>query len=228
MESSRFDTISRLFATRRLSRRSALATGGAGLAAAALGSAASAQDATPAATPVAETDHPSFLFVQSFGAGSIAAAANGQFTLTADHLTGQTIFFSDRPERIVGTVYVLVGPLAWLTYGVLMYAGRRKMLLLHRPPPPLNTDKPPRVTILIPAKDEGERIRACIESALAQDYPNFSVIAMKSGRHTTGPYAGTLQPNPVSVRTTQRTPGRSGPEVRQRLRLLRRPQPTGC
>jgi hypothetical protein len=104
VESSRFDTISRLFAARRLSRRSALATGGAGLAAAALGSAASAQEATPAGTPVAETDHPSFLFVQSFGAGSIAAAANGQFTLTADHLTGQTIFFSDRPERIVGTV----------------------------------------------------------------------------------------------------------------------------
>ena len=74
--------------------------------------------------------------------------------------------------------YLVVGPLAWLTYGVLMYAGRRKMLLLHRPPDPLKTDQPPRVTILIPAKDEGERIRACIESALAQDYPNFNVIAI--------------------------------------------------
>ena len=107
MESSRFDTISRLFAQRRLSRRTALATGGAGLAAAALGSTASAQDATPgapAASPEAETDHPSFLFVQSFGAGSISSGDNGHLTLTADHLTGQTIFFSDRPERIVGTV----------------------------------------------------------------------------------------------------------------------------
>ena len=107
MESSRFDTIARLFAERRLSRRTALATGGAGLAAEALGSAASAQEATPSApvaSPVAEKDHPSFLFVQTFGAGEITAADNGHLTLTADHLTGQTIFFSDRPERIVGTV----------------------------------------------------------------------------------------------------------------------------
>jgi len=33
-------------------------------------------------------------------------------------------------------------------------------------------------TILIPAKDEGERIGGCIRSALAQDYPDFEVIAI--------------------------------------------------
>ena len=66
----------------------------------------------------------------------------------------------------------------WLAYGVLMHAGRRKMLLLQRPVPPFKVDPPPTVTLLIPAKDEGERIRACIESALAQDYPNFNVIAI--------------------------------------------------
>jgi hypothetical protein len=44
------------------------------------------------------------MFVQTFGEGSIADAGNGNLTLTADHLTGQTIYFSDRPERIVGTV----------------------------------------------------------------------------------------------------------------------------
>ena len=85
---------------------------------------------------------------------------------------------SDRTELILFLAYVLVGPFVWVAYGVLMYAGRRKMLLLRRPPPPLKADPPPRVTILIPAKDEGERIRACIESALAQDYPNFNVIAI--------------------------------------------------
>ena len=104
METSRFDTIARLFAERRLSRASPRqGAGGLGagtLVTAGLAQAVSAQDATPAA----ETDHPSFLFVQSFGTGAIAAAENGTLTLTADHLTGQTIFFSDRPERIVGTV----------------------------------------------------------------------------------------------------------------------------
>ena len=37
---------------------------------------------------------------------------------------------------------------------------------LERPAPPI--DDPPRVTILIPAKDEGQRIGACLQSALAQ------------------------------------------------------------
>lgn len=37
---------------------------------------------------------------------------------------------------------------------------------------------PPSVTILIPAKDEEQRIAACIESVLAQDYPNFRIIAI--------------------------------------------------
>ena len=100
MESSRFDQVARLFAERRLSRRTAMVTGGAGLAAAALGSAANAQDATPEA----ETEHPSFLFVQTFGAGAIASGDDGLLTLTADHLAGQTVYFSDRPERIVGMV----------------------------------------------------------------------------------------------------------------------------
>jgi chlorobactene glucosyltransferase len=84
---------------------------------------------------------------------------------------------SERIELILFLAYLALGPLAWITYGVLMYAGRRKMLLLKRPVPP--SEKPlPTVTILIPAKDEGERIRACIESALDQDYPHFNVIAV--------------------------------------------------
>jgi chlorobactene glucosyltransferase len=36
----------------------------------------------------------------------------------------------------------------------------------------------PRVTVLIPAKDEGREIRGCIDSVLAQDYPALDVIAI--------------------------------------------------
>src|SRR4051812_41797328 len=50
------------------------------------------------------------------------------------------------------------------------------MRLLDKPRP--FPQSPPKVTILIPAKDEGERIRACIESAIHQDYPNCDVIAI--------------------------------------------------
>ena len=87
------------------------------------------------------------------------------------------IHFLSRPEAIVLLTYVSVGPLTWLFYGLIMHAGQRKMLLMHRPPRAIN-GPPPSVTILIPAKDEGERIRGCLESALAQDYPNFDVIAI--------------------------------------------------
>ena len=88
----------------------------------------------------------------------------------------------DHIELILFCLYLLLGPQAWVFYGMLMHAGRRKMLLLKRPPGPFTYEgkeiAPPRVCILIPAKDEGERIRGCVESALAQDYPNLDVIAI--------------------------------------------------
>lgn len=43
---------------------------------------------------------------------------------------------------------------------------------------PMPLEKPQTVNILIPAKDEAQRIGACVAAALEQDYPNFSVIAI--------------------------------------------------
>src|SRR5262245_57052486 len=108
MDSSRFDTIAKLFADRRLSRRQALAGGAAGLAAGALaaaglGGAARAQEATPApAAGAADTGET--LFVQSFASGTAApkTGAAGTYTLTLEHGLGQTIYFTDRPARVVG------------------------------------------------------------------------------------------------------------------------------
>ena len=109
MDPAQFDSITRFFASRRLSRRSAILTG-AGVAA--LGVAGAAAQATPdaatgQATPEAgfNSDIP-FMFVQTFGAGSIDQATDGVelLLLVADHVAGQTLYFSDRPERIVGMV----------------------------------------------------------------------------------------------------------------------------
>ncbi len=72
--------------------------------------------------------------------------------------------------------YLPNGPLAWLVYGYGNFAGRNKMLLLDKARPAPNP--PPKVSIVIPAKDEQGRIRACLQSALDQDYPNFEVIAV--------------------------------------------------
>ena len=101
MHPSTFDLISRWLAERR-SRRQALAAAGGGLAALGLGRGAVAQEGSPVATG----DRVPFMFVQTFGAGSLVPLADedGTLVLEADHLAGQTIFFSDRPERIVGMV----------------------------------------------------------------------------------------------------------------------------
>jgi hypothetical protein len=111
MDGTGFDRIARLFADRRLSRRRAVAQGGAALAGAGIaaidgyparGRTAAAQEATPAAIEGGEKTE--FLYVQSFRHGSIApkAGADGTYTLTLEQGLGQTIYFSDRPERTVG------------------------------------------------------------------------------------------------------------------------------
>jgi hypothetical protein len=107
MDASRFDSVSKLFARRRLSRRQTLRQGAAGLAAGVLATGlarkGSAQDATPAPAD-ATGQNTQFLFVQSFQQGRIAPkeGADGTYTLTLEHGLGQTIYFSDRPERLVG------------------------------------------------------------------------------------------------------------------------------
>lgn len=107
MDATRFDQITKLFADRRLSRRQALRKGGAGLAAGALAAVglnrpAAAQDAASPAP--AAGDKLMFLFVQAFRSGSIVrkAGAADTYTITLEQGLGHTIYFSDRPARIVG------------------------------------------------------------------------------------------------------------------------------
>lgn len=80
-------------------------------------------------------------------------------------------------EWILGFLYLLLGPVMWGVFGWLMIKGKQRMSLLELAREQLPSD-PPHVTILIPAKDEGERVRDCLRSALAQDYPKFDVVAI--------------------------------------------------
>lgn len=110
MDPERFDSISRLFAERRLSRRRALRQGGAGgLAAGLLGMVglSAAAQGTPEATPgVPEEELATFMFVQSFADGSLEPQAGepDRYTMTLRRGLDQTIYFSDRPDRIFGLV----------------------------------------------------------------------------------------------------------------------------
>jgi hypothetical protein len=110
MNASRFDTIVKHFANGRLTRRKAITQGGTGLAgalaAAGLARAARAQVATPGATPVGGGEEIVYLYLQAFQAGSIVPkpGEEDRFILTLEQGLGQTVYFSDRPYRIVGAV----------------------------------------------------------------------------------------------------------------------------
>jgi hypothetical protein len=147
MDSQTFDSVAKLFASRRLARAQATAGTPSDLAAASpavsglpapkatdVGAqAASGSTPNPAAlrsgaggatdfalvanqtpgvtlvgTPEAngEAKKVMFLFLQSFETGSLTPKpdAPGHFTLTLDRGLGETIYFSDRPERVFGSL----------------------------------------------------------------------------------------------------------------------------
>jgi hypothetical protein len=113
MDASRFDRLTRRIAG-RTSRRTAVGSALAGLGLGAFGQLAPAQEATPGPT---DGENPVFMFVQTFAAGrgevnpgagtptpdgTPVAGGGARFLLTLEGHTGQTIYFSDRPDRIVG------------------------------------------------------------------------------------------------------------------------------
>jgi hypothetical protein len=104
MDATRFDAIARLFANRRLSRRQAVCTAGDGLAALAAADFSAPALALGTAQPNAERG-PTMLFVQSFRAGSVSPKAGdaGRYALTLEQGLGQTVYFSDRPDLVVGS-----------------------------------------------------------------------------------------------------------------------------
>jgi hypothetical protein len=130
MNENRFDGIAKLLAKRRLSRRSAMRAAGVTAGAAALGrtALAAAQDATPAAGAAGLAEDKATLFVQTAAGGTfvrnpnagkpLATAASpvavpgasptpavgGQYLLTLTGHAGETIAFSDRPQRNFGEV----------------------------------------------------------------------------------------------------------------------------
>lgn len=120
MTTHRFDALTKSFAT-TFSRRSALRSTGIGLAAGIVGTSglkAAAQEATPAAAPSVDgAVDATFYFVQTATSGTFAPnpgagtpevagtptpGGGAEYLLTLEGHHGGTIYFSDRPERIVG------------------------------------------------------------------------------------------------------------------------------
>lgn len=102
MDAHSFDAFTRQFSRIRATRRATIGAVVSGFAAATLNRSAAAQEATP--TP--EDEYPQFLFVQLADQGTWVPSPDepGVFLLSLSGATSQTLFFSDRPQRIVGTV----------------------------------------------------------------------------------------------------------------------------
>src|SRR3954451_24804638 len=83
--------------------------------------------------------------------------------------------------HILFATYLVIGPLVWLLAIASLFLGLSRMNRVMRDRAELPSDEGsplPRVTVLVPAKDEGERLRRAVGTVLAQDYPNFDVVAI--------------------------------------------------
>ena len=98
------DGLLETIAQRRANRRTALAGGLAGALSLAGGKLARAQDATPVASD--DTVYPMFLYVQLAEGGAWTQSEDDPeiYELALYGIASQTAYFSDRPERIVGTM----------------------------------------------------------------------------------------------------------------------------
>jgi len=79
---------------------------------------------------------------------------------------------------IVLTAAVLA---VWTSRHVLIGVERRRGFVLtedFRPEPPIDPERLGKVSVVVAAKDEQDNIGPCVESMLAQDYPDFEVIVV--------------------------------------------------
>src|SRR5439155_26607259 len=74
-------------------------------------------------------------------------------------------------------IYIVLGPALWVLFALAIAMAHVRMNRLRRPPGKLPDDLP-RVNVLIPAKDEGEGVRECLDRVLALDYANLNVMAV--------------------------------------------------
>ena len=67
----------------------------------------------------------------------------------------------------------------WVLVGVALWRTRRALIVLPEAGPGPATDFPrPKVSVLVPARDEAENIERTIRSLAAQDYPALEIVAV--------------------------------------------------
>jgi hypothetical protein len=154
MNESRFDAFTR-WAAGPTTRRAALGSAGAGLAALVV-SRVAAQDASPVAVPeVSSVASPTadaeinLLFVQTGGVTTLTPGTGGLHTLTITDVAAQTLYFADRPSRITGAIPTATFIGTWAeTFG----------------------DSPPNATLIGHPEAGGETEEAAVVELLSPTY----------------------------------------------------------
>ena len=68
----------------------------------------------------------------------------------------------------------VAGTWIWLIYSMLESFKNTPILIASKKLPP----KPPKVSVILPARNEESYISRCLDSLLDQDYPNYEIIAI--------------------------------------------------
>src|SRR5262245_30133483 len=71
------------------------------------------------------------------------------------------------------TIYLAIANLFWLAFLIQAYIGLRKLEYLHEDIEPVST---PKVSIIVPARNESRIVARSLHSLLNQDYPDFEII----------------------------------------------------
>lgn len=80
------------------------------------------------------------------------------------------------PEGYLAIAYGLLGPGAWGLFLFTAVKGRARLQL--RPKVAVPVEPPPRVSVIVPCRNEAAGIAECLQSILSQDYANFELIAV--------------------------------------------------
>lgn len=81
------------------------------------------------------------------------------------------------PEGYLATAYALMGPGAWALFFFVAVKGRARLMIRSTPAAAL-PEPPPRVSVIVPCRNEAAGIETCLRSVLAQDYPAIELIAV--------------------------------------------------
>src|SRR5215207_1916556 len=107
-------------------------------------------------------------------------------------------------ERWVATAQIALGAVPWVFLTLIMLWRARGTRALSTHSPYINPGDAPRLSVILPARDEEHNIERCLDSLSASTYPNLEIVVVDDhSRDATRPIAAARAENdPRIVITT--------------------------